>query len=452
MVFAGQVLGHAGRILFDSGAAVNVISAAFAKKHALEVTPRGDIHPKLQLANGTCVSHLGQVTVSFSVQGHRFTRVPCVVLDLAMDWTLILGNQWLRRSRSSLNFHELTIRGYTNKSRPFVLRCEPLNKPFPGATCQDPKVLVISAVKARRLVRSGCKSFLSTVTKVPNDVPPLSNPSLVADILDAYTDVFPDDVPGLPPERPAISHTIPLTDPHGKPPSRPLYRLSRAEFLEAERQTKILLEKGYIEPSTSPYGAPILFVQKKDGSLRMVIDYRALNKLTVKNKYPMPRIDDTLDQLQGSTLFTSLDLTSGYHQIRITEEDVPKTAFRTPMGLYQWRVLPFGLTNAPATFQTAMNAIFRPFLHKFVLVYLDDILIYSKTPEEHRVHLQQVLDLLREHKLYANLKKCSFAQPEVTYLGHVISAAGVKVDPRKTAAVAEFPTPTALGQLRSFLG
>jgi hypothetical protein len=159
----------------------------------------------------------------------------------------------------------------------------------------------------------------------------------------------------------------------------------------------------------------------------------------------MPRIDDTLDQLQGSTVFISLDLTYGYHQIRITEEDVPKTAFRTPMCLYQWRVLPFGLTNAPATFQTAMNTIFRPFLHRFVLVYLDDILICSKAHEEHRVHLQQALDLLREHQLYANFKKCSFAQPEVTYLGHVVSAAGVKVDPSKTAAVESFPHPPISG-------
>jgi transposase InsO family protein len=184
----------------------------------------------------------------------------------------------------------------------------------------------------------------------------------------------------------------------------------------------------------------------------MVIDYRALNKLTVKNKYPMPRIDDALDQLQGAILFTSLDLTSGYHQIRISDEDVPKTAFRTPDGLFQWRVLPFGLTNAPATFQTAMNTIFRPYLHKFVLVYLDDILIYSKTPEEHCQHLRQVLELLREHQLYANMKKCSFAKSEVAYLGHIVSSEGVKVDPRKTAAVYNWPKPTCLTELRSFLG
>ena len=272
------------------------------------------------------------------------------------------------------------------------------------------------------------------------------------DILEQYADVFPEEVPNLPPRRPGVTHTIPLVDPQGKPPSRPLYRLSPAEMVESERQVRLLLHKKFIAPSTSPFGAPILFVQKKDGSLRMVIDYRALNRLTVKNKYPMPRIDDALDQLKGSTTFSSLDLTSGYHQIRITPEDIPKTAFRTPMGLYEWRVLPFGLTNAPATFQAAMNNIFRPFLHKFVLVYLDDILIYSKTPDEHRQHLEQVLRLLREHNLYANLKKCSFGQSELLYLGHIVSSAGITVDPRKVAAIKDWAVPSTLTHLRSFLG
>jgi Reverse transcriptase (RNA-dependent DNA polymerase) len=259
--------------------------------------------------------------------------------------------------------------------------------------------------------------------------------------------VFPEDVPHLPPEQQGVRHTIPLVDPGAGPPSRPLYRLPQLKREEALRQTKLLLDKGYIQPSTSPYDAPILFVQKKDGSLRMVIDYRALNRQTVKNRYPMPRIDDTLDQLRGATMFSSLDLTSGYHPIRISDDDVPKTAFRTPAALFEWRVLPFGLTNAPATFQTAMNAIFAPCLHKFVLVYLDDILIYSKSAEEHREHLRKGLDLLRKHKLYANLKKCSFAKSELEYLGHSVTPDGIKVDPRKVAAVTNWPTPTNVGDV-----
>jgi hypothetical protein len=451
MVLDGQVQGVNGRILFDSGATCNVISAAFAKEHHIAVTAKKPAD-KLQLANGSVVEHLGFANVEATIQGQRLPAINCAVLDMSSDWCLLLGQEWLRKARAVISYADLTIRGYSRKGRPFVLRCAE-SKPVAGSDCQNLSVLVLSAIQAKRLVRKGCKGFLSIVTQVPSgdDVAEAVPPS-VKDILHEFEDVFPDEVPELPPERPGVKHTIPLLDRQSKPPSRPLYRLSRAELAEAERQVKLLLERGYIEPSTSPYGAPILFVQKKDGSLRMVIDYRALNKITIKNKYPMPRIDDALDELQGATMFTSLDLTSGYHQIRISAEDVPKTAFRTPQGLYQWRVLPFGLTNAPATFQTAMNTIFRPFLNKFVLVYLDDILIYSRTAEEHCSHLRQVLEVLREHRLYANLRKCTFAKPELSYLGHIITAEGIKVDPRKTAAVVKWPRPTSLGELRSFLG
>jgi hypothetical protein len=181
-----------------------------------------------------------------------------------------------------------------------------------------------------------------------------------------------------------------------------------------------------VEPSTSSYGASILFVGKKDGSLRMVQDYRYLNKITIKNRYPLPRIDDLLDSISRMKYFTSLDLTSGYYQIRITEEDVPKTAFRTPFGLYQFKVLTFGLTNAPATFQSVMNDMLRPYVGKFVVVYLDDILIFSKTAEEHLSHLRQVLQTLRENQFYANPKKCDFMKEEISFLGHRVSANGPK--------------------------
>jgi hypothetical protein len=176
------------------------------------------------------------------------------------------------------------------------------------------------------------------------------------------------------------------------------------EVAEAKKQIEDFLEKGWITPSSSPYGQPILFVSKKGGSLRMCIDFRALNKQTVKNRYALPRIDDLLDQLQGAKVFTALDLAQGYHQIRIHPDDCPKTAFRTPMGHYEFKVLPFGLTNAPATFQATMNDIFRPLLGKFVLVYLDDILIFSKNVDEHVEHVRQVLSILRKHKFYAKKK------------------------------------------------
>ena len=213
------------------------------------------------------------------------------------------------------------------------------------------------------------------------------------------------------------------------------------------------MQKGFIEPSCSPFGAPILFVSKKDGTLRMCIDYRALNALTVKNRYPLPRIDDLMDRLQGATVFSSLDLASGYHQVRIPEEDVPKTAFRTPFGHYQFRVLSFGLTNAPSTFQAVMNRILQTDnLKDFVVVYLDDILVFSKTAAEHMVHLRAVLAALRKHKLYAKLSKCEFNKSQLKFLGHIVSSSGIKVDTDKIAAIEKWPVPKNLSELRSFLG
>ena len=231
-----------------------------------------------------------------------------------------------------------------------------------------------------------------------------------------------------------------------------MFRLSPKELEEVERQVAELLKLGLIEPSSSPYGAPVLFVGKKDGSLRMCIDYRALNKITVKNKYPLPRIDQLMDSLAGAKVFTSLDLQSGYHQIRISPEDVSKTAFRTPFGHYQFKVLSFGLTNAPATFQAAMNDMLRPLLGKFVVVYIDDILIYSKDAKEHTSHVRQVLELLRANHYHIKLPKCEFEQEEVKFLGHIIGCNGVKVDPAKVAVIQEWLRPTNVHGVRSFVG
>ncbi len=274
-------------------------------------------------------------------------------------------------------------------------------------------------------------------------------------VLDEFPDRFPagrfPNWETLPHDR-GIGHVIPLQDSSAEPPFKPTYRLSPLERQEAETQIRALLAAGLIEPSSSPYGAPILFTDKKDGGLRMCIDYRALNKLTIKNRYPLPRIDDLLDAAQGAKVFSSLDLLSGYHQIRIQPEDVPKTAFRTPLGLYQWKVLSFGLTNAPATFQTVMNNVLRPVLGKFVLVYLDDILIFSQNMDEHLQHLRTVLQLLRDNHLYAKMSKCVFARTELEFLGHILSGDGLRVDPKKTSAVADWPVPRDISQLRSFLG
>ena len=224
------------------------------------------------------------------------------------------------------------------------------------------------------------------------------------------------------------------------------------ELVELKKQVQELLDKGLIRPSMSPWGPPVLFVKKKDRSLLLCIDYRELNRVTVKNKYPLPRIDDLFDQLAGAVVFSKIDLRTGYHQLKIKREDVPKTAFRTRYGHYEFLVLPFGLTNAPAYFMDLMNRVFHPYLDKFVVVFIDDILVYSKSREEHVDHLRDVLQTLADHQLYAKLKKCDFWMEKIHFLGHVISAKGVSVNPAKIAAVVEWPRPINITKVRSFLG
>ena len=184
----------------------------------------------------------------------------------------------------------------------------------------------------------------------------------------------------------------------------------------------------------------------------MCIDYRQLNKLTIKNKYPLPRIDELFDQVKGAMVFSKIDLRSGYHQIRIKEEDITKTAFRTRYGHYEFVVLPFGLTNAPATFMCLMNSVFHRFLDKFVLIFIDDILIYSRSREEHEEHLRIVLQTLREHQLYAKFSKCDFFREEIQYLGHIITKEGIAVDPEKIRTIMEWPIPKDVADIRSFMG
>jgi hypothetical protein len=228
--------------------------------------------------------------------------------------------------------------------------------------------------------------------------------------------------------------------------------MSYEELEELKKQLMELLESGYIQPSKSPFGAPVLFVRKKGGSLRLCVDYRALNKITIKNRCPLPRIDELLDRLQGAKVFSKLDLRSGYHQIRIAEEDVPKTAFNTRYGHFEFLVLPFGLTNAPATFQTLMNGIFQGELDDIIVVYLDDILVFSASVEKHIEHLRRVFTVLRQHKLYAHPDKCEFFKSRIDFLGHTISADGIAMNRDKVQAVQDWPVLTSVPQLQSFLG
>ncbi|CAI7787037.1 unnamed protein product [Closterium sp. NIES-54] len=221
---------------------------------------------------------------------------------------------------------------------------------------------------------------------------------------------------------------------------------------DMKKQIEYLLDKGLIRPSTSPYGAPVLLTPKPDGSLRMCIDYRALNKQTIKNKYPIPQIDDLLDQLRGATVFSKLDLRSGYWQIRIGDNSIHKTTFRTRYGSYEYLVMPFGLTNTPATFQAEMNHILRPLLDECVVVYLDDILIYSRDMKQHIEHLRRVFEILRRDKFYVKLSKSELALKKVQFLGHMVSAQGVHVDPKKIEAVRTLKTPKNVKELQQFLG
>ncbi|GJV92578.1 putative reverse transcriptase domain-containing protein [Tanacetum coccineum] len=221
-----------------------------------------------------------------------------------------------------------------------------------------------------------------------------------------FLEVFPEDLPGLPPVC-QVEFQIDLI-PGAAPLARAPYRLAPSEMQELSNQLQELADRGFIRPSTSPWGAPVLFVKKKDGSFRMCIDYRELNKLTVKNHYPLPRINDLFDQLQGSSVYSKIDLRSGYHKLRVRDEDIPKTAFKTRYGHYEFQVMPFGLTNAPAVFMDLMNRVCKPYLDKFVIVFIDDILIYSRNKEEHANHLRIILELLKKEKLYAKFSKCDF--------------------------------------------
>ncbi|GJZ37861.1 putative reverse transcriptase domain-containing protein [Tanacetum coccineum] len=269
-------------------------------------------------------------------------------------------------------------------------------------------------------------------------------------VIQDFPELFPKELPRLLPPR-QVEFRIDLI-PDAAHVARAPYRLAPSEMKEFSKQLQELSEKGFIRPSSSSWGALVLFMKKKDGSFRMCIDYRELNKLTIKNQYPLPRIDDLFDQLQVSSVYLKIDLRSGYHQLRIREKDIPITAFRTCYGHYEFQVMPFGLTNAPAVFMDLMNRVCKPYLDKFVIVFIDDILIYSKNKEEHGEHLKTILNLLRSEKLYAKFLKCDFWLDSVQFLGHVIDSSGVHVDPAKIEAIKNWAAPTTPTEVRQFLG
>jgi hypothetical protein len=265
----------------------------------------------------------------------------------------------------------------------------------------------------------------------------------------AFTELF-HEPQGLPPNRPH-DHHIQLKPGSGPTNIHP-YRYPHYQKNEIEKIVKELLQSGVVRPSTSLYSSPVLLVKKHDGSWRLCVDYRALNHVTVKDKFPIPVIDELLDELNGAYFFSKFDLRSGYHKVRMAKGDIEKTAFQTHHGHYEFLVMPFGLTNAPSTFQSLMNEIFKESLRQYVLVFFDDILIYSKTWAEHLIHLQKVLEILRDNQLFVRREKCQFGQDTISYLGHIISSKGVAMDHDKIYAMVQWPKPGLVKALRGFLG
>ncbi|GJR07641.1 reverse transcriptase domain-containing protein [Tanacetum coccineum] len=405
---------HFVTVLFDSGADFSFISTEFAP--LLNVRP-SIVNPGyvIEVADGKKVE-VDRIIRDCKLElGGSLFSINLIPLGHG-SFDVIVGMDWLSQHKAVIVCHEKVVE----------------------IPVEDGRILRVHGERAVGITKA--------LKSAKEDEPKLSDISVVRE----FEDVFPEDLSGLPPQR-QVEFRIDLV-PGVTPVAKSPYRLAPSEMQELSGQLQELQDKGFIRPSHSPWGAPVLFVKKKDGSLRMCIDYRELNKLTIKNRYPLPRIDDLFDQLQGSRYFSKIDLRSGYHQLRVHEDDIPKTAFRTRYGHFEFTVMPFGLTNAPAVFMDLMNRVCKPYLDKFVIVFIDDILIYSKTKEDHEVHLGLVLELLRKEKLYAKFSKCEFWLQEVHFLGHVVNQNGIHVDPSKIEAVKNWKTPTTPSEIRSFLG
>ncbi|GJS41499.1 putative nucleotidyltransferase, ribonuclease H [Tanacetum coccineum] len=387
---------HLARVLFDSGANKSFVSISPASKLNIPLITL-DTTYDIKMADGNLLDSFDVVIVMDWLSKYH-ARIIC---DKKVVHILIDGKT-------------LIIQGDQSETR----------------------LSLISCIKTERYISRGYQVFVAQVMEKKSAEKRLEDIPVVREFLE----VFPEDLPGLPPVR-QVEFQIDLI-PGAAPVARAPYRLAPSEMQELSDQLQELADRGFIRPSTSPWGAPVLFVKKKDGSFRMCIDYRELNKLTIKNRYPLPRIDDLFDQFQGSSVYSKIDLRSDYHQLRVRDEDIPKIAFRIRYGHYEFQVMPFGLTNAPAMFMDLMNCVYKPYLFKFVIVFIDDILIYSRNKEERADHLRIILELLKKVKLYAKFSKCDFWISIVQFLGHVIDSQGIHVEPAKIKAVKNWASPT----------
>lgn len=428
------------RVFFDNGSDINCISPFLVQRFKLPTTAR----PPTQV-NGADGKPMYKIerrcTGKFSL---RYDHQEELCFEVAHNpgYDIVLGNQWMWTHEPQLDFKTFDLIFKVNNIAYRV--------PLLPQLRETPDY-VISAMSFKKMVRKEraiCYAVHIRAQHTP-ETSPIDHHFQA--IINEYPDVFPSELPpGLPPQR-HVEHVIEI-QPGTTPFSRNPYRLSPEEVEELKKKIAYLLEIGHIRPSVSPWGAPVLFARKKDGTLRLCIDYRVLNKGTIRNTYPLPKADELFNRMHGAKYFTKIDLDMAYHQVRVRPQDIPKTAFNCPLGHYEFTVMTFGFTNAPATFQTLMNSILSPEKNNFLVVYLDDILIYSNTLEEHQQHLRQVLEILRANQLYAKLKKCEFAKTQVEYLGHVISQEGISADPKKTKAIAEWPQPLNPHDIRVFLG
>ncbi|KAI4302130.1 hypothetical protein MLD38_037914 [Melastoma candidum] len=407
----GIELGGASLVaLLDSGSTHNFISEAAAQRTGLPLQHRP--HLTATVANGERVSCLGVIRqTALTIHDDVFTA-DLFVIPLA-GYDVVLGTQWLATLGSIL--WDFSARTLTFQRRQQKVCWHGIAGPDAPS--------------------------LRTTTGSAN---------LLDELLASFDDVFAEPH-GLPPPPRGRDHSIVLL-PGSQPVAVRPYRYPVTHKDELERQCAAMMDQGLIRRSSSAFSSPVLLVKKADGSWRFCVDYRALNALTVKDAFPIPVVEELLDELHGAKFFSKLDLRSGYHQVRMNPDDIAKMAFRTHEGLYEFLVMPFGLCNAPATFQALMNDVLRPFLRRFVLVFFDDILIYSTSWADHLRHLRVVLAVLRQHRLFVKRSKCAFGVDSISYLGHVISEAGVAMDPTKVQAIHDWPQPRSARAVRGFLG